>query len=732
MKKIIFILVLLLSIANILFADVNLTLAKSTAETFLNNSQVNTKSNVLGQLISEEDNFYIFNLIPQGFIIISKSKELEPVIGYSFENNFINTKVNYNTLTSIINNSQILLKQNLSYTDKLENMQRWDNFNTRNDEFQQWPPADQTTTGGWVQTRWHQDSPYNDMCPTDPSTGNRSVAGCPSISVSQILNFHKQINNTQFDISDRFHSFTASNNNYYIDDTHNTHDYPDFTTLNTYLNEISNLYNSGEALNNQQKAALVFASGIAVKQAYSSSISGNYFSIQILNAYHRFGFINAELLNADSPFVNERIIDNMKNALPAQLSLLTPQGSGHQVVIDGYNTLNKLHLNFGWGGQSDGWYNFPLSAMPYQLNIFETVVLDINQNWQNSPNFEISIIENAENLIFEINTTDSQIVNYKFYINDNFQYQANSSGQHSISLSSYQTGIYTLKVFAFYESGSISVRNQNFEIQKGLVIFSQNFDQDFSDWSISGSNTGWQSNNSSFVSFSNICPENVNSALVPLAYSSVNSSLTSPEIHLPDAQNLNLSFYAAYSDVYLSYPNLKLFISSNNGNSWNLLWEAFNDNADWKWHLINTDITDYSGQSIQLKFVAQGFSYCDIAVDNLKILKDSFVNTTDTIISPISYLYLYPNPVRSSGSNTRSSGLNIKFNTEKSDNTIIQIFDIKGRKIREIHNDYLSKGQHNFQWNLQNSHGKKVSSGIYFIKVNSNNYNSINKVVVIK
>jgi hypothetical protein len=36
------------------------------------------------------------------------------------------------------------------------------------------------------------------------------------------------------------------------------------------------------------------------------------------------------------------------------------KGSGHSVVLDGYRLEDnkfKVHLNFGWGGRKDGWYN---------------------------------------------------------------------------------------------------------------------------------------------------------------------------------------------------------------------------------------------------------------------------------------------------------------------------------------------------------------------------------------
>ena len=69
-------------------------------------------------------------------------------------------------------------------------------------DFQQWPPEGTTLTEGWVETNWHQNSPYNDFCPIDPSSGDRGVAGCPAVAMAQILNYHRTINNVFFNDSD--------------------------------------------------------------------------------------------------------------------------------------------------------------------------------------------------------------------------------------------------------------------------------------------------------------------------------------------------------------------------------------------------------------------------------------------------------------------------------------------------------------------------------------------------
>ena len=49
---------------------------------------------------------------------------------------------------------------------------------------------------------------------------------------------------------------------------------------------------------------------------------------------------------------------------------------GHNLVIDGYNSDDYFHINFGWGGSYNGWYRL-LSGLPYSLTVIEGVIVDI-------------------------------------------------------------------------------------------------------------------------------------------------------------------------------------------------------------------------------------------------------------------------------------------------------------------------------------------------------------------
>jgi len=72
----------------------------------------------------------------------------------------------------------------------------------------------------------------------------------------------------------------------------------------------------------------------------------------------------------------------------------------------------------------------------------------------------------------------------------------------------------------------------------------------------------------------------------------------------------------------------------------------------------------------------------------------------------------YPNPFNPSTT--------ITFRLTKPDLVVLQIFDIQGKLVKTITNDYISAGEHRFIWNARNNAGRTVSSGLYFYRLISN------------
>jgi hypothetical protein len=255
-----------------------------------------------------------------------------------------------------------------------------------------------------VETNWHQSAPYNAMCPFDIIANTGSFAGCPAIAAGMILNYNRELNGTTFtNADDYYHGYLG--NNFFIDDDYIAYQFPSFDSLNVILDSIQIKYNDGKELTNYDIAALVFACGTAATQVYNSQGSGTFGVSQAFDLYQKFGFENALLYTTLSDEMYDTLIYDMKNALPAHLAVVDAAWQyGHNVVVDGYNTDNFFHLNFGWGGSNNGWWNIPDNNFPYNMNVLEGIIVNINYQ---DPIINVSEIK--ENTILFPNPGDSKI-----------------------------------------------------------------------------------------------------------------------------------------------------------------------------------------------------------------------------------------------------------------------------------------------------------------------------------
>ena len=80
--------------------------------------------------------------------------------------------------------------------------------------------------------------------------------------------------------------------------------------------------------------------------------------------------------------------------------------------------------------------------------------------------------------------------------------------------------------------------------------------------------------------------------------------------------------------------------------------------------------------------------------------------TQETIPNELELLPNYPNPFNPS--------THIMFSIPKDQHTQVIIFDILGKKVRELVNGTMPAGRHTITWNGRDDSGKQVASGIYF------------------
>jgi len=324
----------------------------------------------------------IYALLPAGYVVAAADDDLPPVIAYALESDDPAEAPGDNPLLRMLSAD---LSSRLAARDRVDAAARdriraeWDELREGAPDptrFEQWPPAGTTPTGGYLEANWSQGSPWNDLCPIDRAGGGgRCVAGCPAVAMGMILDHLESTGDTVFDVGDRYwHTF--SGNAYWIPDEAEAFEFPTFAELNAHLSILNDHWDDGTPVTGTDMAALVFACGVAATQVYSASVSGTYGVGQAQDAYLRFGFADCRLL-IDEPDLFLSLADEMKAGHPAHLAVVDPGWTmGHNVVVDGYNSDDYYHLNFGWGGSYNGWYRLP-EEIPYGLTVIEGVILDI-------------------------------------------------------------------------------------------------------------------------------------------------------------------------------------------------------------------------------------------------------------------------------------------------------------------------------------------------------------------
>lgn len=212
-----------------------------------------------------------------------------------------------------------------------------------------------------IKTQWNQAEPYNNMCPmyTD-SNGDerRSVTGCVPTALAQIMNYYQWPQHGYGQLTYDVAQGDGSKREISLD----------FEKVHfDWNNMLPSYYNywyapNGQEYNKEQADAvanLMFACGVATKVEYTSGQSGAWYLLDDAIQYIDYKVIVQVVRDA----VND---DYWTNLLYYYLSRSMPidyngrpmsDNPGHAYIVDGYDEDGLFHLNWGWGGSLDGYYN---------------------------------------------------------------------------------------------------------------------------------------------------------------------------------------------------------------------------------------------------------------------------------------------------------------------------------------------------------------------------------------
>ncbi|MCK4654383.1 MAG: T9SS type A sorting domain-containing protein, partial [Candidatus Cloacimonetes bacterium] len=74
----------------------------------------------------------------------------------------------------------------------------------------------------------------------------------------------------------------------------------------------------------------------------------------------------------------------------------------------------------------------------------------------------------------------------------------------------------------------------------------------------------------------------------------------------------------------------------------------------------------------------------------------------------------------------------INYSLKENAKVSLNIYNIKGQKVKTLVDEQLQQGEHSAIWNGRGSNGNQVSSGIYFYKMKTDNFEKTRKMILIK
>lgn len=342
--------------------------------------------------------YYVVCLAPSGFVVVSADDLIEPIIGFAVEGVYdpspdrpLGALVTHdlNGRTSGVRDRFSLLA-NSPQAAITETQQKWNRLiglalgpgqgiGPMGEAPIENESLSDVRVAPLVESRWGQtniwadgrlEACYNYFTPQflnsrivfiedDP---NNYPAGCVATAMAQLMRYHQHplepVEPEEFTITMFGHK--TKRGVFGGDGPNGSYDWDNM------------LLSPGDDTTDEQRraiGALCHDAGVAVDMTYTADGSGTTLQDAATALVNTFKYSNAILgESSDNPTARKELLEminpNLDAGLPVILGILSnPYSySGHAVVCDGYGYDHSTlyhHLNMGWGGTNDCWYNLP-------------------------------------------------------------------------------------------------------------------------------------------------------------------------------------------------------------------------------------------------------------------------------------------------------------------------------------------------------------------------------------
>lgn len=299
--------------------------------------------------------YYVFNVKGGGFVIVSASRNILPILAYAPEGRFDTTGMptNFRYLLDAMREeiTDAVVRQ-IPASESVSS--RWDLLlqPTAGIQFNEKAESVEPLTS---RIMWDQWPYYNDSCPKDGKVssvyyGGRCPAGCTATAMAIVIRYWKYPIHGYGSHSYRHSTYGLLSANF----GNTTYKY---ANMPEYFGALPKAYQRSAT------AQLLYHCGVATDMTYSPTGSGAYVyaywnenAQDARNAFRNyFGYRSASgerKINFNDTQWKNLLKSQLREQQPVIFSGYSPTGggAGHAFVCDGFDKNDLFHFNWGWGG----------------------------------------------------------------------------------------------------------------------------------------------------------------------------------------------------------------------------------------------------------------------------------------------------------------------------------------------------------------------------------------------
>ncbi len=220
-----------------------------------------------------------------------------------------------------------------------------------------------------IKTSWDQESPYNEMCPMDGDV--HAMTGCVATAMAQVMNYYrwpeKPTGTVTYLDGDQYAQLDLSQYTFEWD-----------LMLNSYKRNPSQAQIDAVA-------TLMYAAGRSVNMEYYASASWATEMDAAKALINNFDYAKSIYLATPEFYSTDQwsdlMYDEVKQGRPVIFSGSSLTGGGHTFILDGVDSQNRYHINWGWGGDFNGYFAIdalnPTGVQENGYNWYQTAVCGI-------------------------------------------------------------------------------------------------------------------------------------------------------------------------------------------------------------------------------------------------------------------------------------------------------------------------------------------------------------------